>query len=202
MLQQLRTSIVVLALLTLLTGVVYPGLVTAIAQLAFPHQANGSILQIDGKAVGSEFDRSAVLAAGILLGTAFGHGSVPYNAAASSGSNFGPLHPALVKNAKARIEALASRGSPGGVDSGRSGHRFRQRSGPAHQPGGRRSPGAPCCRGAEDDGRCSARACSAAHRSEAVGRAGRASGECPSLEHRPRRCDGMTSHDRHSTRSR
>ena len=106
MLQQLRTSIVVLALLTVLTGVAYPGLVTLLAQLTFPQQANGSILQVDGRAVGSEFVGQPFSRPENFWGRLSATAPFPYNAAASSGSNFGPLHPALVKNAKARIEAI------------------------------------------------------------------------------------------------
>ncbi len=106
MLQHLRTSIVVLTLLTLLTGVAYPGLVTLIAQLTFPHRANGSILQIDGKAVGSELLGQSFSRPDYFWGRLSATAPFPYNAAASSGSNFGPLHPDLVKNAEARIESL------------------------------------------------------------------------------------------------
>ena len=106
MLQHLRTSIVVLTLLTLLTGVAYPGLVTLIAQLTFPHRANGSILQIDGKAVGSELLGQPFSRPDYFWGRLSATAPFPYNAAASSGSNFGPLHPDLVKNAEARIESL------------------------------------------------------------------------------------------------
>jgi len=106
MLQQLRTSIVVLALLTVLTGVAYPSLVTLIAQLTLPHQANGSIVQIDGQAVGSELLGQPFSRPEYFWGRLSATAPFPYNAAASSGSNFGPLHPDLVKNAEARIEAL------------------------------------------------------------------------------------------------
>ena len=106
MLQHLRTSIVVLTLLTLLTGVAYPGLVTLIAQLTFPYRANGSLLQIDGKAVGSELVGQSFLRPDYFWGRLSATAPFPYNAAASSGSNFGPFHPDLVENAKARIESL------------------------------------------------------------------------------------------------
>jgi K+-transporting ATPase ATPase C chain len=106
MFQQLRTSIVVLTLLTVLTGVAYPSLVTLVAQLTLPQQANGSILQVDGRAVGSEFVGQPFSRPENFWGRLSATAPFPYNAAASSGSNFGPLHPALVKNAVARIEAL------------------------------------------------------------------------------------------------
>lgn len=106
MLPQLRTSIVVLTLLTLLTGVAYPSFVTLIAQLTFPHRADGSILEIDGRAVGSEFLGQPFSRPEYFWGRLSATAPFPYNAAASSGSNFGPLHPDLVNNATARIDAL------------------------------------------------------------------------------------------------
>jgi K+-transporting ATPase ATPase C chain len=91
--------------LTLVTGVLYPLLVTAIAQLAFPHQANGSLIVRQGHVVGSswigqQFDDPKYFWSRISAS------SPPYNAAASSGSNEGPLNPALVDAAKSRIAAL------------------------------------------------------------------------------------------------
>lgn len=106
MLQQLRTAAVVLGLLTLLTGVAYPGLVTLIAQLAFPHPANGSLLQGDGPAVGSELLGQPFARPEYFWGRLSATARFPYNAAASGGSNCGPLHPDLVKNAKVRMDAL------------------------------------------------------------------------------------------------
>ena len=101
--QQLRPAITLLAALTLITGVIYPLAVTGIAQLVFPHQANGSVIVIDGKAYGSE-----------LIGQQFDDpkyfwgrlSAAGYNAAASSGSNYGPLNPALTDMVQARIDAL------------------------------------------------------------------------------------------------
>ena len=101
----LRPALVVLALLTLLTGVAYPLLVTGIAQAAFPSQANGSLVRQGDKIIGSsligqEFE-DAKYFWGRLSATA-----PAYNAGASSGSNLGPLNPALKDAAKARVEAL------------------------------------------------------------------------------------------------
>lgn len=91
--------------LTLVTGVLYPLLVMAIAQLAFAHQANGSLVVRQGHVVGSswigqQFDQPK------YFWSRLSATSPPYNAGASSGSNYGPLNPALVDAAKARIEAL------------------------------------------------------------------------------------------------
>src|SRR5262245_48705858 len=105
MLKQLRPAIVLFLLLTILTGVIYPAIVTAIAQVVFPHQANGSIVQKGDKIIGSE-----------LIGQEFtdekyfwGRPSATtpaYNAASSSGSNLGPTNPDQIKAVKSRIESL------------------------------------------------------------------------------------------------
>jgi K+-transporting ATPase ATPase C chain len=101
----LRPSLTLFLTLTILTGIVYPLAVTGIAQLIFSHQANGSLIKRDGKIIGSEligqkFDEPKYFW-GRLSAT-----TPAYNAAASSGSNFGPLNPDLLKAAKARIAAL------------------------------------------------------------------------------------------------
>lgn len=103
--KQLRASLGVLGLMTIITGVAYPLAVTGIAQAAFPHQANGSLIMKDGKPVGSkligqQFDDPKYFW-GRLSGT-----TPAYNAASSSGTNFGPLNPAFKDAAKARIDAL------------------------------------------------------------------------------------------------
>jgi K+-transporting ATPase ATPase C chain len=111
MLSQLRAAIVSLALLTLLTGVGYPLLVTGIAQAAFPKQANGSLIEKNGKVVGStligqSFDDPKYFW-GRLSATLDANGkALPYNGGASSGSNLGPTNPALVDEVKARVDAL------------------------------------------------------------------------------------------------
>lgn len=100
---QLRPALTILVLLTVITGVVYPILVTGIAQMAFPHQANGSLIERDGSVIGSE-----------LIGQQFDDpkyfwgrpSAAGYNAAASTGSNYGPMNPALMDSVQARIEAL------------------------------------------------------------------------------------------------
>jgi K+-transporting ATPase ATPase C chain len=108
---QLRAAIVSLLALTLITGVAYPLLVTGIAQAAFSRRANGSVIQKNGKDVGSSligqsFDESKYFW-GRVSATADSNGkSLPYNAAASTGSNLGPNNPALVEEVKTRIDAL------------------------------------------------------------------------------------------------
>jgi K+-transporting ATPase ATPase C chain len=111
MLAQLRAAIVSLLALTVITGFAYPLLVTGIAQAAFPHQANGSIIEKDGKAVGSSlvgqpFDDPRYFW-GRISATADSNGkALAYNGAASTGSNLGPTNPALVDEVKGRIDAL------------------------------------------------------------------------------------------------
>ncbi len=113
MLAQLRASAVVLALMTLLTGIVYPLLVTGVAQAAFPSRANGSVIVRGGKAVGSEligqsFDDPKYFW-GRLSATADANSkALPYNAGASGASNLGPTNPALVDEVKGRIDALTT----------------------------------------------------------------------------------------------
>jgi K+-transporting ATPase ATPase C chain len=106
MLSELRRAFTMLIALTLITGVVYPLVVTGISSAAFSEKAKGSLIERDGKAVGS-----------VLIGQAFSDpkhfwsrpsatGPVPYNASASSGSNQGPLNPALTDAVAGRIKAL------------------------------------------------------------------------------------------------
>jgi K+-transporting ATPase ATPase C chain len=111
MLSQIRAALVSLFALTIVTGIAYPLLVTGIAQAAFPHEANGSLLMRDGNAVGSElvgqaFDDPKYFW-GRLSATADANGKpLAYNAASSVGSNLGPTNPALVDEVKGRVEAL------------------------------------------------------------------------------------------------
>jgi K+-transporting ATPase ATPase C chain len=111
MLAQIRASVVALAALTLITGLVYPLLVTGIAQAAFSHQANGSIVVKDGvdrgsSLIGQTFDDPRYFW-GRLSATSDANGkALAYNAAGSAGSNIGPTNPALLDEVKARIDAL------------------------------------------------------------------------------------------------
>lgn len=102
----LQTSLVVLGVMTLLTGVVYPLTVTLLAQTVFPGQANGSIVVRNGQPVGSEKVGQPFSKPEYFWGRLSATSPVPYNSAASSGSNFGPRHPDLAKNAQERIDAL------------------------------------------------------------------------------------------------
>jgi potassium-transporting ATPase KdpC subunit len=113
MIQQLRTAILVLFILTIITGGIYPLVVTVIAQVAFPAQANGSFIRQGDQVVGSELIGQPFSRPEYFWGRLSATGPVPYNAAASSGSNFGPLHSGLKNAAVARLAALHSAGSAG-----------------------------------------------------------------------------------------
>jgi potassium-transporting ATPase KdpC subunit len=102
----LRPALVVLGLLTILTGLVYPLMVTGVAQLFFPWQANGSLIVRDGKPVGSVLIGQPFDAPQYFWSRPSATSPFPYNAAASAGSNLGPTNAALVKAVQARIDAL------------------------------------------------------------------------------------------------
>ncbi len=110
MFSQFRPALVMLILMTAITGAIYPAAVTGIAQLIFPSQANGSLIEQNGKTVGSA-----------LIGQPFSDpkhfwprpsatSPYPNNASASSGSNQGPLNPALADAVEGRIKALREAG--------------------------------------------------------------------------------------------
>jgi len=103
---QIRPALVVLALLTLVTGVAYPLIVTGIAQAVFPAPANGSLILRDGKPVGSGLIGQPFDDPKYFWGRLSATAPFPYNAGASSGSNLGPINPALHAAAKGRIDAL------------------------------------------------------------------------------------------------
>jgi K+-transporting ATPase ATPase C chain len=112
MVSQLRPAFMMLLVLTIITGLIYPLVVTGVAQVIFPHQANGSIIMVNGKAVGSELIGQQFDDPKYFWGRLSDTGDFPYNAfnaetlTGSSGSNYGPLNPALTKAAQDRIDAL------------------------------------------------------------------------------------------------
>jgi len=110
MYQQLRTATLMLVTLTLLTGGVYPLVVTAIAQLMFPNQANGSIVLNKEQKIGSSLIGQSFTSPEYFWSRLSATSVTPYNAAASSGSNYGPMNPALTESVTARITALKSAG--------------------------------------------------------------------------------------------
>lgn len=104
--EALRPAVTMLVLLSALTGVVYPLAVTGIAQLVFPHQANGSLLPAGGRIVGSELIGQPFTDPKYFWSRPSATAPQPYNGAASSGSNLGPLSDALVEAVKGRVDAL------------------------------------------------------------------------------------------------
>ncbi|WP_254507978.1 potassium-transporting ATPase subunit KdpC [Anatilimnocola floriformis] len=111
MFRQLRIATLLLVALTMLTGGVYPLIVTAVAQLAFPQQANGSLLKKADQTIGSSLIGQQFTKPEYFWGRLSATAPYAYNATASSGSNYGPLHPDLKKAAEARIELLTASGS-------------------------------------------------------------------------------------------
>jgi K+-transporting ATPase ATPase C chain len=100
---EVRPAIVILVVLSVLTGLAYPVVITGIAQTVFPHQADGSLIEHDGKLIGSEliaqnFDKPEYFWSR--------PSAASYNGGASTGSNLGPTNPALLDAVKNRVEAL------------------------------------------------------------------------------------------------
>lgn len=106
MFTELRPAILITIVLTVLTGGVYPLLVTGIAQVAMPRQANGSLIERDGKAIGSELIAQPFGSAKYFWSRPSATSPYPYNASSSSGSNKGPTNPALTDTVAARIKTL------------------------------------------------------------------------------------------------
>lgn len=103
---ELRPALVIFVLLSVLTGLAYPLLVTGVAQVAFADAANGSLVMKDGKAVGSKLIGQAFSDPGHFWSRPSATGPMANNAGASSGSNLGPMNPSLTDAVKARVEAL------------------------------------------------------------------------------------------------
>lgn len=106
MFRTLRSVVVVLALLTGITGVVYPALVTLLAQGMFPHQANGSLVETPAGVVGSELIGQSFTDERYFWGRPSATSPTPFNATASTGSNLGPTNPAQFEAVKARVKSL------------------------------------------------------------------------------------------------
>ena len=196
MLREIRPAIVVLVALTLITGLVYPLAMTGIAQTVFPNQAQGSLIERDGKVVGSA-----------LIGQEFTsdkyfHGrpsattapdpkdptktvAAPYNAANSGGSNLGPSNKALIDRVQGDIDKLKKENpsasvpidlvttSASGLD-------------PDISPEAALLPGPACCQGPQLGGRSPAAARQRSHRGSLPWPAGRAARQCPAAQPRAR----------------
>jgi K+-transporting ATPase ATPase C chain len=106
MFTQIRPAVTLFALLTVLTGGLYPMLVTGFAQLIFPSQANGSLIEHAGKAAGSSLIGQQFSDSKYFWPRPSATSPYPYNAGSSSGSNQGPVNPALTDAVAARIKAL------------------------------------------------------------------------------------------------
>jgi K+-transporting ATPase ATPase C chain len=106
MLKHLRPAIVILVVLTAFVGLLYPVVVTGIAQVIFPRQANGSLIMKDGKAVGSELIGQPFDDPKYFWSRPSATSPFPDNAGASGGSNLGPTNPDLQKAVQGRIDAL------------------------------------------------------------------------------------------------
>jgi K+-transporting ATPase ATPase C chain len=102
----IRNSLMSLLVFTILTGIIYPLAVTGIALVIFPHQANGSIITKNGKAVGSKLIGQQFEESKYFWGRLSATGPYPYNGGSSSGSNLGQNNPALMTAVQARIDAL------------------------------------------------------------------------------------------------
>nr|WP_086059270.1 potassium-transporting ATPase subunit KdpC [Bordetella genomosp. 9] len=102
----LRPALAVFAILSVITGLLYPYATTGVAQLLFPREANGSMIERNGQVLGSALIGQQFTSPKYFWGRPSATAPMPYNASASGGSNLGPRNPALAQAAKARIEAL------------------------------------------------------------------------------------------------
>ena len=103
-----RPAVTLFIAMTIITGVVYPLVITGIAQAAFPKQADGSLIVKDGKAMGSSLIGQSFSDPKYFWGRPSATAPQPYNGTGSAGSNLGPLNPALMDAVKSRVEALRS----------------------------------------------------------------------------------------------
>jgi K+-transporting ATPase ATPase C chain len=106
MLRTFRDAFAMLVALTLVTGVAYPLLVTGIAKIAFPGQAEGSLIAEDGRLRGSALVGQPFTDPKYFWGRPSGTAPMPYNTGASTGTNHGPMNPAVAEAVKSRIDAL------------------------------------------------------------------------------------------------
>jgi len=102
----IRPAVSLLVLMTILLGIVYPLLITGVAKVAFPRQAEGSLIYKDGKLIGSTLIGQSFSDPKYFWSRPSATSPQPYNGLASSGSNLGPLNPALLDAVKANVKAL------------------------------------------------------------------------------------------------
>ncbi|PRG26071.1 potassium-transporting ATPase subunit KdpC [Burkholderia multivorans] len=107
----IRPLVVIFAVLTAVTGLAYPAVLTAFGQVVFPWQANGSLIERNGQVVGSALIGQSFDAPKYFWGRLSATSPMPYNAAGSGGSNLGPLNPSLAEQVKARLAALRDAGT-------------------------------------------------------------------------------------------
>ena len=139
----LMISIKMTIVLTILTGIIYPLAMTGIANVLFPHQAQGSLIERDGKVVGSELIGQTFAAPGYFHSRPSAAGDKGYDASNSSGSNLGPTNKTLISTVQQRVKDVVE-ANPGidvqpGAD--RPGDCVRQWTRSRDQPGLRRHPG-------------------------------------------------------------
>jgi potassium-transporting ATPase KdpC subunit len=106
MISTIRPALVLFGALTLACGVIYPLAVTGVGATLFPSQAAGSILEVDGKPVGSTLIGQQFTSPKYFWGRPSATSPMPYNANGSGGSNQGPLNPAFIDAVRGRVEAL------------------------------------------------------------------------------------------------
>jgi len=104
--RQVRPALIIFLLITLITGLIYPLVITGIAQAVFPVQANGNLIIHDGKVAGSALIGQPFTSQKYFWGRLSATSVIPYNSAVSSGSNIGPTNPALIDEVQARVAAL------------------------------------------------------------------------------------------------
>ncbi|MDC6129270.1 potassium-transporting ATPase subunit C, partial [Burkholderia gladioli] len=106
-----RPLVVLFAVLTAVTGLVYPAVMTAFGSVAFPSQAGGSLIEQNGRTVGSALIGQPFDAPRYFWGRLSATSPMPYNAQGSSASNLGPTNPALADQVKGRLDALKAAGT-------------------------------------------------------------------------------------------
>ena len=106
MLKQLKPALIIFGLLAILTGLIYPGVITGLAQVIFPHQANGSLILSNGQVVGSELIGQQFTDPKYFWGRLSATGSYAYNASASGGTNYSVLNTALQQQVQQRLADL------------------------------------------------------------------------------------------------